>query len=118
MNRRSHITCTVIDAPLNHTQIQMVDVVLISSSLPKLPFEIDDAGRSEAEIVKSESTERPFPRIGQDLRLNARWVDLRVPAQHAIMRAQSAICTLFREALLQRGFVEIHTPKLIAGDKR
>jgi len=43
-------------------------------------------------------------------------VDLRVPANQAIMRVQSAICMLFREALLARGFVEIHTPKLIAGE--
>merc|ERR1719502_1422551 len=26
------------------------------------------------------------------------------------------VCTLFREALLQQGFTEIHTPKLIAGE--
>ena len=32
------------------------------------------------------------------------------------MRTQSAICTLFRESLLQQGFVEIHTPKLISGE--
>ena len=32
------------------------------------------------------------------------------------MRTQSAICTLFREALLARGFTEIHTPKLIPGE--
>ena len=32
------------------------------------------------------------------------------------MRTQSAICTLFREELLNQGFVEIHTPKLIAGE--
>lgn len=88
----------------------------VSEAEPKLPFEISDAGRSEAEIAASEDTERPLPRIGQELRLNSRWIDLRVPANQAIMRTQSAICTLFREALLQRGFIEIHTPKLIAGE--
>ena len=30
----------------------------------------------------------------------------------AIMRCQSQVCTLFREALLAEGFTEIHTPKL------
>ena len=30
----------------------------------------------------------------------------------AIMRCQSQVCTLFREALLAQGFTEIHTPKL------
>jgi aspartyl-tRNA synthetase len=90
--------------------------VLISAAEPQLPFEINDAGFSEAEIVASESTERPIARIGQEQRLNARWIDLRVPANQAIMRIQSAVCTLFRGALTQRGFVEIHTPKLIPGE--
>ena len=54
--------------------------------------------------------------VQRDLRLNARWVDLRVSAQHAVMRVQSAVGTLFREALLEKGFVEIHTPKLIDGE--
>jgi len=99
-----------------NVELQILEAVLVSKSLPKLPFEIDDAGRSEADIVASEATDRPFARIGQEARLNARWVDLRVPAQHAIMRTQSAVCTLFREALLAQGFTEIHTPKLIAGE--
>jgi len=100
----------------SNVEIQISEVVLVSSSDRMLPFEIADAGRSEAEIVESEGTERPLPRIGQELRLNSRWIDLRVPANQAIMRTQSAICALFREALLNRGFVEIHTPKLIAGE--
>lgn len=43
-------------------------------------------------------------------------MDLRVPANNAIMRIQSAVCRLFRESLYDQGFVEIHTPKLIAGE--
>jgi len=51
----------------------------------------------------------------QDLRLEQRYLDLRTPANQAIFRLQSAVCQLFREALLAEGFQEIHTPKLIAG---
>ena len=43
-------------------------------------------------------------------------VDLRAPANNAILRVQSMICQLFRESLYSEGFVEIHTPKLIAGE--
>lgn len=50
------------------------------------------------------------------MRLNNRWLDLRVPANNAIMRLRSGISLLFREALVQKGFVEINTPKLIAGE--
>ena len=48
--------------------------------------------------------------------MDNRWLDLRVPANNAIMRVQSAICQLFRESLYDQGFCEIHTPKLIAGE--
>jgi aspartyl-tRNA synthetase len=67
-------------------------------------------------VEASQDTDRPFPRLGQDLRLNHRWVDLRVPSNNAIMRIQSAVCQLFREALYKEGFVEIHSPKIIAGE--
>jgi len=97
-------------------ELKLLEVVLISASEPKLPFEIDDAARPESDIDASENTDRPLPRIGQELRLNHRWMDLRVPAQHSVMRIQSAVCTLFRQALLTQGFIEIHTPKLIAGE--
>jgi aspartyl-tRNA synthetase len=51
----------------------------------------------------------------QEIRLNNRWLDLRVPANNAIMRVRSGVSLLFREALHGEGFVEINTPKLIAG---
>jgi aspartyl-tRNA synthetase len=81
-----------------------------------LPFSIEDAARREADVEASQLTDRPFPRLGQELRLNHRWVDLRVPANHAIFKLQSAVCQLFREALYKEGFTEIHSPKLIAGE--
>ncbi len=56
------------------------------------------------------------PYYVQDVRLNNRWLDLRVPANNAIMRIRSGISLLFREALTAKGFVEINTPKLIAGE--
>ena len=39
-----------------------------------------------------------------------------MPANNAIMRVRSGVSQLFREALTLRGFVEINTPKLIAGE--
>ena len=49
------------------------------------------------------------------MRLNNRWLDLRVPANNAIMRIRSGVSQLFREALYKKNFVEINTPKLISG---
>lgn len=55
------------------------------------------------------------PRVTRDTRLDARIVDLRAPPHGSLLRLQSAICQLFREYLYGVGFMEIHSPKLIAG---
>lgn len=83
---------------------------LLPSQAQDLPFLIDDAGRNEDDAVAKE-----LPTVTQDTALNFRWVDLRTPANQAIFRIQSGVCQLFREFLSQRGFIEIHTPKLISG---
>lgn len=104
-------SCSVKTIELNIQRIHAV-----SKADAQLPFLIEDASRSEKEIEESQNTDRPFPRLGQELRLDNRWMDLRAPANNAIMRIQSAVCQLFRESLYSQGFTEIHTPKLISGE--
>lgn len=41
-------------------------------------------------------------------------LDLRTPTSQAIFKIQAEICHAFRCALVQKGFVEIHTPKIIS----
>lgn len=48
-------------------------------------------------------------------RLDNRVIDLRTTAKQAIFRISSGVCQIFREFLTDNDFVEIHTPKLIAG---
>jgi len=98
-------SCSIKDAELVLSRIHSV-----SNAASQLPFLVEDAARSEADVEASQGTDRPFPRLGQELRLDNRWLDLRAPANNAILRVQSAICQLFREALYARGFVEVHTP--------
>ena len=47
--------------------------------------------------------------------MDNRVLDLRVSANQAIFRLQSGVGQLFREFLYKNNFIEIHTPKLIAG---
>ena len=56
-----------------------------------------------------------MPVVKQDVRLNNRIIDLRVPTNQAIFRLQSGVCQVYREFMIKNDFVEIHTPKLIAG---
>lgn len=91
-----------------------------------MPFELKDAQRpesaSEASEVGAEEDESAQPategekkevRVGLHTRLNNRVIDLRTQTSQAIFRIQSGCCSLFREFLHQKNFVEIHTPKLL-----
>ena len=100
----------------NNVEIQIQKLFTVSRAPVLLPFLLEDASRSQAEIDASQNDERPFAGVSQDMRLNSRWLDLRVPANNAMMRIRSGISTLFREALLSEGFTEINTPKLIPGE--
>jgi aspartyl-tRNA synthetase len=99
-----------------NVEIQIQKIFVVSNAPVQLPFLLEDAARSQEEIDNSQNSERPFAGVSQDLRLNNRWLDLRVPANNAIMRIRSGVSMLFREALLNEGFVEINSPKLISGE--
>ncbi len=49
-----------------------------------------------------------------DVKMDYRWIDLRRDANHLMLSIQTTLTAAFREFLVERGFVEIHTPKLIA----
>ena len=48
-----------------------------------------------------------------DVRMDYRWIDLRREKNHLMLKLQTTLTGAMREFLLQRNFVEIHTPKLI-----
>ncbi|UZJ51072.1 hypothetical protein CBS101457_000392 [Exobasidium rhododendri] len=102
-------TVTAKDAEVKITQIHAIRRL---TTLEPLPFYVDDATRSEAEVQASQSTDRPMPNIGLDTRLDYRVLDLRTTTNQAIFRIQHGVCKLFREFLDARDFLEIHTPKL------
>ena len=49
-----------------------------------------------------------------DVRMDFRWIDLRRDINHLMLRMQTTLTNAMREFLVERNFVEIHTPKLIA----
>lgn len=96
-------------------EIQVTGIRCVSRA-DGLPFEVTDAARSAREVAAAaERGDPPLATVAQDTRLDGRVIDLRTPANQAIFRVQSAVCQLFREALLGEGFLEIHTPKLLSG---
>lgn len=105
---------TVPEVPIQSTSIKTLELNVLEihavSRAQDLPFIVEDASRAES-IAK----ETGMPTVSQDTVLNFRWIDLRTPANQSIFRIQSGVCQLFREFMLSRKFIEIHTPKLIGG---
>jgi aspartyl-tRNA synthetase len=66
-----------------------------------------------AEGGATSETSKKIVRVGLHTRLENRVIDLRTTTSQAIFRIQSGTCTLFREYLLSKNFIEIHTPKLL-----
>lgn len=48
-----------------------------------------------------------------DLKMDYRWIDLRSERNQLIFKVQTEITDSFRRFLIARGFIEIHTPKII-----
>lgn len=120
---------TVPANPVESATQKMVEIQIsafhcISKAKKALPFLMDDACRPDekketdvGENIEDEEVKREDGSIvvSQKLRLDNRWLDLRTPANQAIFRIESMVGCLFRECLIQKGFVELHSPKLIAG---
>lgn len=109
-------TADVKSCTQNNVELHFTKIIIVSLADRNLPFSIEDASRSQSEIDASTSVARPFSNVPQDMRLNNRWLDLRVPANNAIMRVRSGVMRLFRESLYTQGFMEISSPKIIPGE--
>ena len=68
------------------------------------------------DMIRVESIAEPLP-ISRDAaidsRLDYRWIDLRTDKNLLIFQAQTVMVNAMRQYLLDRRFLEIHTPKLI-----
>lgn len=93
----------------SEVELVVTRLYCISKAQTRLPLQLEDAGRSESEMEALK-----LPRVDQSTRLDNRVIDLRTQANQGILRIQSQVCALFREFLAQKGFTEIHSPKMIA----
>ncbi|KIJ21698.1 hypothetical protein PAXINDRAFT_5844 [Paxillus involutus ATCC 200175] len=95
-------------ATVDDVEIHISELWLLAGIESRLPFSLEDAGRSEtAPEVEGQSN-----RVLLDTRLNNRVFDLRTVTNQAIFKLQHAIGDLFRSYLDGSGFIEIHSPKL------
>ena len=98
----------IVRHPLvQNVELQVAKLWTVSKALGTMPFDLADASvvyekaTTDAEGRKvEEGDDVRKGGVGQDLRLDYRWIDLRTTAHNAIMRISSGVCTLFREFLL------------------
>ena len=93
------VTGTVVRNPnvkLGQLEVQLKTLSVKSTSDATLP--IDLFGKTETDVNK---------------RLDWRFLDLREPENQLIIRVQTSVEMAMREYWLSKGFVEIHTPKIM-----
>ncbi|CAL4952473.1 unnamed protein product [Urochloa decumbens] len=94
-------------------EIHVRKIHCINRVTTTLPFNLEDAARSDAESENSGGKQSPH--VGLDTRLNNRALDLRTRTNQAIQRIRHEVKMKFKEFLSSKGFYEIDTPKLIGG---
>ncbi len=102
LNLESSITATGVvkvdeKVKMGGVELQVDKLLLVAGSLPKLP--VDVAGKTETNF---------------EHRFDHRVIDLRREEPQAIFAVQSTLCNAFREFMNKEGFLEVHTPKIIA----
>lgn len=102
----------VTSATKQDMEIQIQRCYIVARAEPT-PVVVADCARV-TEDEEDTASEAKMPTVTQKARLDNRVLDLRTIANQAIFRVQSKVCQFFRDFLLERGFQEIHTPKLIA----
>jgi aspartyl-tRNA synthetase len=98
----------ISSATIKDAEVKITKLYTIAETPSQLPILIEDASRSEAEAEAA-----GLPVVNLDTRLDARVIDLRTTTNQAIFKISSGVCELFREFLIKKGFVEVHTPKMI-----
>ncbi len=65
------------------------------------------------EAIPATKKKAAVERSAIDARMDYRWIDLRTERNQLIFKAQTVLAKAMRDFLLERNFLEIHTPKLI-----
>jgi len=105
-------------ASITDFEIHIQKLFVEASAEIPLPLQVSDAERPlpndavvEEDQKAEEGGERPL--VSLNTRLNNRTIDLRAKINQAIFVIKSGVCALFQEFLAKKGFVLVHTPKIL-----
>lgn len=99
----------VLGCSIHNVELAIDSLHLLVKREEPIPFSVYEAEIHTNEEDKAEGRRSHIP---DRTRLSNRLLDLRTATSQSIFRLQSATGNLFRTALDERGFIEIHTPKL------
>ena len=100
-------TATIDAGALANGGVEMIpESIEVESTANALPIV-----RKEIAATKKK---KAVERSSIDQRIDYRWIDLRTDENQLMFKAQSCFVNAMRQFLLERNFIEIHTPKLIA----
>ena len=110
------VTANVKTCTVKTYEIKIKSVTVINSA-SELPFNLDDANEtfhsdSAIETI-DDTTVSTRSKVGRQIRLDNRWLDLRTPINQHIFRLRSAFEMALRNELNNNNFVGISTPKII-----
>jgi aspartyl-tRNA synthetase len=81
------------------------EAIVVESLADALPIERKD--------IPATKKHKALERSSIDQRIDYRWVDLRTDENQLIFKVQTVMADALRRFLIDRDFIEIHTPKLI-----
>ncbi|EYU31296.1 hypothetical protein MIMGU_mgv1a019826mg, partial [Erythranthe guttata] len=102
-------------------EIQLRKLYCVDRAVPTLPFNFDDAARSEADIEKALQAGEQLVRVNQGTRLNYRFLDIPLISEFSAFSIKFRnnriylVPTIFCHFLESEDFFGIHTPKTLAG---
>lgn len=102
---------TVIGTVIENEYVKMGGIEIIPEDI------IVDSMANALPIARKEipptKKKKAVERSSIDQRMDYRWVDLRTDENQLMFKVQTVLVNAMRQYLINKGFIEIHTPKLI-----
>ena len=102
---------TVVGTAVENEYVKMGGIEIIPESI--VAESIADALPIARKEIPATKKKQAVERSSIDQRIDYRWVDLRTDENQLMFKVQTAFVAAMREFLLDKKFIEIHSPKLI-----
>ena len=102
---------TVEGVVIENEYVKMGGIELIPSSIKA--ESIAEALPIVRKDIPATKKKQAVERSSIDQRIDYRWIDLRTEENQLMFRAQTVFVNAMRKFVIERNFIEIHTPKLI-----